>query len=58
MAADGGDWQDVLVELGWWTVATDEAKTDVDDPEATGEAASTSGASSPDSASTTPVPIS
>lgn len=45
MAADGGDWQDVLVELGWWTVAAED-KAD-DDPEVTGEADSTSDASSP-----------
>lgn len=59
MAADGGDWQDVLVELGWWTAPGQaEAEAD-DDPEATGEEApSTSDASSPASASITPALIS
>lgn len=57
MAADGGDWQEVLVELGWWKVDA-EATADDDDPEAMGEADSTSDASSPGSASTTPALIS
>lgn len=56
MAADGGDWQDVLIELGWHDPDPVQARED-DDPEATGED-STSDGSSPDSASTTPALIS
>jgi hypothetical protein len=51
MAADGGDWQDVLVELGWWT-ASAEDKAD-DDPEVMEAVGSTSDDSSRASPSTT-----
>lgn len=58
MAAEGGDWQPILVELGWWkTDASDvPADEDDDDPEAAG-GASTTDDSSPDLVSTTPVTI-
>jgi hypothetical protein len=59
MAADGGDWQDILVELGWWNApAAEDAEEDADDPEAEEARASTTDASSPASASTTPASIS
>lgn len=49
LAADEGEWETILSELGWWTVAA--AAEDDADPEATAPAASapTGAASSPDS---------
>ncbi len=55
MAAEGGDWQPILVELGWWKVDATDAPADEDDadPEAAG-GASTTDDSSPDLVSTSP----
>lgn len=55
LAADGGEWEPILVELGWWKPA--EAEEDEADPEATGELPTSAG-SSPASVSTTPEPTS
>jgi hypothetical protein len=57
LAADGGEWEPILVELGWWKPAEAAAEEDDADPEATGELP-TSADSSPASASTTPEPTS
>ena len=47
LAADDGEWESILAELGWWTAAAAEGDAD---PEATAPAASapTGAASSPD----------
>lgn len=54
-----GPWREILSTLGWWAVedaapvAPSDDKEDADDPEDRGEPATTTGASSPDSADST-----
>lgn len=57
LAADGGEWEPILVELGWWKPTETETEEDEADPEATGELPTSAG-SSPASVSTTPEPTS
>jgi hypothetical protein len=58
MAADDGEGESILIELGWWKAPDAEADEADDDPEATGEATSISDGSSPRSSDAIQEPIS